>query len=158
MWLTPSSSARRSTAIDRDRSLGSPFSNGILPVRRIAPNPSRLTVRSPSRHVPAADAGIAVEVTAPGYPGLEVVPVRRAVLGVPVVVRLRIFAPAGIGVLAALLRQHRLRLAGRLRAAFRLSIHDFSLPAPQLYGGLIAASGAITPETSIRHEDHLRSG
>ena len=58
MWLTPSSTARRSTAIDWPRSLGEPFANGWLPVSRIAPKPSRLTVRSPRPQVPAAAAGV----------------------------------------------------------------------------------------------------
>ena len=58
MWLTPSSTARRSTAIDWARSLGEPFANGWLPVSRIAPKPSRLTVRSPRRQVPAAAAAL----------------------------------------------------------------------------------------------------
>src|SRR5438046_554178 len=54
MWFTPSSTARRSTPIERSRSLGRPRSNAALPVRRMAPNPSRLTVRSPSFQIPAA--------------------------------------------------------------------------------------------------------
>src|ERR1700690_100895 len=56
MWLTPSSTARRSTPIERPRSLGAPRSKAALPVRRIAPSPTRLTVRSPSCQVPAAAA------------------------------------------------------------------------------------------------------
>src|SRR5438034_10635461 len=61
MWFTPSSTARRSTPIERSRSLGTPRSNAALPVRRMAPNPSRLTVRSPSFQVPAAAAVIVSE-------------------------------------------------------------------------------------------------
>ncbi len=53
MWLTPSSTARRSTVIARSRSLGVPSG---LAVRRIAPKPIRLTVRSPSVQVPALAA------------------------------------------------------------------------------------------------------
>src|ERR1700759_3090051 len=70
MWLTPSSTARRSTVRDRLRSLVVPLPNGTLPVSRIAPKPSRLTVRSPSRHVPAAAASRAGELTGPAYGGL----------------------------------------------------------------------------------------
>ncbi|MFC7641379.1 hypothetical protein ACFQX6_10635 [Streptosporangium lutulentum] len=62
MWLTPSSTARRSTVIDRSRSLGAPRLKAALPVRRIAPNPTRLTVRSPSFQVPAAAAAAVCEV------------------------------------------------------------------------------------------------
>src|SRR2546429_6393023 len=61
MWLTPSSTARRSTLMDRSRSPGVPRPKTAPPVRRIAPKPSRLTVRSPSCQVPAAAA---VTVTA----------------------------------------------------------------------------------------------
>src|SRR6266700_6439271 len=68
MWLTPSSTARRSTAIDWSRSLGVPFSKGRLPVSRIAPKPRRFTVRSPSCQVPAAAAGLSVEFTRKDYP------------------------------------------------------------------------------------------
>jgi len=63
MWFTPSSTARRTTLIDRSRSLGVPRSKAALPVRRIAPNPIRLTVRSPSFQVPALAALIASEDT-----------------------------------------------------------------------------------------------
>src|SRR4051812_15955625 len=56
MWLTPSSTARRSTAIEVSRSRGVPPWNGRLPVSRIAPKPSRLTVRRPNLQVPAASA------------------------------------------------------------------------------------------------------
>ena len=59
MWFTPSSTARRSTAIDWSLSPGGLLSHGILPGSRIAPNPSRLTSLSPSRHVPAAAALVA---------------------------------------------------------------------------------------------------
>ena len=62
MWLTPSSTALRSTAIDRSRSLGVPWWKAALPVSRIAPKPMRLTVRSPSVQVPAASAVIVSEV------------------------------------------------------------------------------------------------
>src|SRR4051812_793380 len=48
MWLTPGSTARRSTRTARSRS-------GFA-VRRIDPKPIRLTVRSPSVQVPAAAA------------------------------------------------------------------------------------------------------
>ena len=65
MWSTPSSIARRSTAIEVSRSRATPPWNGRLPVSRIAPNPSRLTVRSPSCQVPAAPAGSALDGTAP---------------------------------------------------------------------------------------------
>src|SRR4051812_37273426 len=58
MWLTPSSTALRSTVIDRSRSLGVPRWKAALPVSRIAPNPMRLTDRSPSFQVPAASAVI----------------------------------------------------------------------------------------------------
>src|SRR5690625_3378780 len=61
MWLTPSSTARRSTAIASSRLRGA-GSQGI-PVTRIAPYPIRLTVRSPRRQAPdAAAEGTAVEV------------------------------------------------------------------------------------------------
>ena len=64
MWFTPSSIARRSTAIDRlavaRRAVGAKACRCC--VRRIAPNPSRLTVRSPSFQVPAAVAVIVSEV------------------------------------------------------------------------------------------------
>src|ERR1044072_1252030 len=62
MWLTPRSIAFRSTAIDLSRSLGVPWWKAALPVSRIAPNPSRLMVRSPSVQVPAACAVIVCEV------------------------------------------------------------------------------------------------
>src|ERR1700722_9742468 len=65
MWLTPSSSARRSTATARSRSLGVP---SALLVRRIAPNPIRLTVRSPSVQVPAAAAVTGSGVIAGVFP------------------------------------------------------------------------------------------
>lgn len=64
MWLTPSSTARRSTAIDPSRSLGVPRWKAPLPVSRIAPKPTRLTGRSPSVQVPAALAVMVDEVTA----------------------------------------------------------------------------------------------
>jgi hypothetical protein len=54
MWVTPSSTARRSTAIAASRLRGA-GSHGIL-VRRIAPKPMRLIVWSPSCQVPAASA------------------------------------------------------------------------------------------------------
>src|SRR5580658_8354212 len=60
IWFTPSSTARRSTPIARSRSLGVP---SAFAVRRMAPNPIRLTVRSPSIQVPAAAAVIVCEVT-----------------------------------------------------------------------------------------------
>src|SRR5699024_185078 len=61
MWFTPSSTARRSTAIASSRSRGA-ASQG-MPVSRMAPNPIRLTGRSPSRQVPEAAAeGMTVEV------------------------------------------------------------------------------------------------
>src|SRR5262249_50636267 len=53
MWLTPSSTAFWRTSIDWFRSLGVP---SALLMSRMAPNPSRLTVRSPSCHVPALPA------------------------------------------------------------------------------------------------------
>jgi hypothetical protein len=62
MWFTPSSTARRSTLIDWSRLLGVPRSKTALPVSRIAPNPIRLTVKSPSCQVPADAAVIASEV------------------------------------------------------------------------------------------------
>ena len=82
MWFTPRSIARRSTVIARSRPLGVP---SAFAVRRIAPNPIRLTVRSPSFQVPAADALVVVtallvfEVMAevclfaasPGSPGVD---------------------------------------------------------------------------------------
>src|SRR3954471_7808694 len=46
MWFTPSSTARRSTAIAPWRSAGGPGVPG--PVRRIAPKPRRLTSSSPA--------------------------------------------------------------------------------------------------------------
>jgi hypothetical protein len=64
MWLTPSSIARRSTAIDRSRPLGVPRWKAALPVSRIAPKPMRRTGRSPSVQVPAAAAVIVSEVIA----------------------------------------------------------------------------------------------
>src|SRR6185312_2506721 len=55
MKLTPSSTTRRSVAMARSRLGGSPQMPG--PVIRMAPNPSRLTVRSPpTSMVPAAAA------------------------------------------------------------------------------------------------------
>src|SRR5699024_9109040 len=54
MWLTPSSTARRSTAIASWR-LRDAGSQGI-PVTRIAPYPIRLTVRPPRRQVRDAAA------------------------------------------------------------------------------------------------------
>src|SRR5690606_14413838 len=60
MWSTPSSTARRRTAIASSRRRGA-GSQGI-PVRRIAPRPIRLTVRSPSCQVPAALASRVVVV------------------------------------------------------------------------------------------------
>src|ERR1700712_4650672 len=45
MWLTPSSTARRSTASAPSRSAGGPVIPG--PVRRIAPKPRRGTSRAP---------------------------------------------------------------------------------------------------------------
>ena len=62
MWLTPSSTARRSTPMDWFRSLGVPRSKAALPVSRMAPRPMRLTIMSPSFQVPEAAAGIASEV------------------------------------------------------------------------------------------------
>ena len=47
MKLTPSSTARRNVALASSRSGGSP--QIPRPVMRIAPNPSRRTVRSPPR-------------------------------------------------------------------------------------------------------------
>jgi hypothetical protein len=55
MWFTPSSTARRSTAIARSLSPGAPSASAVS---RIAPNPIRLTVRSPSCQLPAAEAVI----------------------------------------------------------------------------------------------------
>src|SRR5580693_5861354 len=55
MKLTPSSTTRRSVAMDWSRLGGSPQMPG--PVIRMAPNPIRLTVRSPpTSMVPAAAA------------------------------------------------------------------------------------------------------
>src|SRR5579871_802353 len=55
MKLTPSSTARRSAALARSRSGGGPQTPG--PVIRIAPKPSRFTVRSPPTSIlPAAAA------------------------------------------------------------------------------------------------------
>ncbi len=63
MWFTPSSTARRSTPIARLRSLGVPSPNATpFCVRRIAPKPIRLTVRSPSVQVPEATAVIVFEI------------------------------------------------------------------------------------------------
>src|SRR5271170_5121175 len=63
MKLTPSSAARRSTRTASSRSAGGPQTP--LPVKRIAPYPRRLTVRSPPRvKVPDAWAGAWV-VTSP---------------------------------------------------------------------------------------------
>src|ERR1700736_1397474 len=59
MKVTPSSTARRSTRLHSSGSAGSPQMPG--PVRRMAPKPIRLTVRSsPSAVVPAAAALVAV--------------------------------------------------------------------------------------------------
>ena len=69
MWLTPSSTARRSTSMDRDLSAGTLSPDGSLPGSRIAPSPILLTVRSPSSHVPAAAALITGEFTRTGYVG-----------------------------------------------------------------------------------------
>src|SRR5271155_355169 len=53
MKFTPSSTARRNTRTASSRSAGGPHTP--LPVRRMAPKPSRLTVRSPpSVNVPDA--------------------------------------------------------------------------------------------------------
>src|ERR1700712_2358391 len=55
MKLTPSSTARRRTRIHSSRSAGGPQTPG--PVIRMAPNPRRLTVRSPPKvNVPDACA------------------------------------------------------------------------------------------------------
>src|SRR6185312_16691739 len=58
MWFTPSSTAARNTAIAWSRSPGmAPGANaGPRWGNRIAPNPIRLTLRSPSVQVPAAAA------------------------------------------------------------------------------------------------------
>src|SRR5579872_955280 len=55
MASTPSSTARRSTAIASSRSFGQPQTPG--PVIRIAPNPSRCTVRPERLNVPEAWTG-----------------------------------------------------------------------------------------------------
>src|SRR5579875_1981129 len=86
MWLTPSSTARRSTATGCRRSPGARSPEGS-PVSRIAPNPRRLTARSPSRQVPAASAAGKGELTRTGYPRETgaphgILPPRNAV-GVP---------------------------------------------------------------------------
>src|SRR6266571_7925134 len=57
MKLMPSSSARCRTFLAAARSRGGPQMSGPPVVARIAPNPMRLTTRSPSRSVPAAAAG-----------------------------------------------------------------------------------------------------
>lgn len=64
MWFTPSSTARRSTLIAWPRSLGTAPVPNASPfcVRRIAPKPIRLTVKSPSFQVPEAAAVIVSEV------------------------------------------------------------------------------------------------
>src|SRR5215472_11020006 len=67
MWFTPSSTARRSTSMDRDLLAGTLSPDGSLPGSRIAPNPILLTVRSPSSHVPAAAALITGELIPTGY-------------------------------------------------------------------------------------------
>src|SRR5262249_6765271 len=64
MKLTPSSMARLSTALAWSRSAGSPQIPG--PVRRMAPNPSRLTVRSPPMSIVPASAAEGV-VTGPSW-------------------------------------------------------------------------------------------
>ena len=64
MWFTPSSTARRSTAIDPVAVARRAGWKAALPVSRIAPKPIRLTVRSPSVQVPAAAAVIVSEVIA----------------------------------------------------------------------------------------------
>ena len=66
MWFTPSSTALRSTAIACSRLPGiAPGANaGPRCGRRIAPNPIRLTLRSPSVQVPAAAAPPVSPVTA----------------------------------------------------------------------------------------------
>src|SRR5262245_61517094 len=62
MKLTPSSTARRRTALAASRSGGSP--QMPRPVMRIAPKPRRLTVRSPPRViVPAADTSASTQAT-----------------------------------------------------------------------------------------------
>src|SRR5229473_1173327 len=58
MKLIPSSSARCRTFLAAARSRGGPQMSGPPVVARIAPNPMRLTTRSPSRSVPAAAAAI----------------------------------------------------------------------------------------------------
>src|SRR5580698_9753872 len=60
MWLTPSSTARRSTLMAWSRFAGTASGISARPCwgRRMAPNPSRLTTRSPSGQVPAAAAGV----------------------------------------------------------------------------------------------------
>jgi hypothetical protein len=60
--------------MDRDLSAGTLSPDGSLPGSRIAPNPILLTVRSPSSHVPAADALITGEFTRPGYAGYTAAP------------------------------------------------------------------------------------
>ena len=64
MWLTPSSTARRSTrrACSRSRGTASGISAGPVCGRRIAPKPIRWTVRSPSFQVPEAEAVTVVTV------------------------------------------------------------------------------------------------
>src|SRR5690349_3046273 len=72
MWLTPSSTVRRNTAMARSRSPGAAPVTRARPVygRRIAPNPIQLTVRSPSFQAPAAAAVTGAEVIAEALPVL----------------------------------------------------------------------------------------
>src|SRR5947209_7174870 len=65
MKVTPSSTARRSTAIATARSGGAP--QMPVPVTRMAPNPRRLTVRSPPTSMVPATAAL-VSGMPKGYP------------------------------------------------------------------------------------------
>ena len=70
MKLTPSSTARRSAARAGSRSGGSPQIPG--PVTRIAPNPIRLTVRSPPMLTTPAAAALTLSGWAMrGFPSRE---------------------------------------------------------------------------------------
>src|SRR5262245_15553545 len=68
MKFTPSSTARRNTRMHSSRSAGGPHTP--VPVRRIAPKPSRLIVRSPPR-VTVPDAAAICVVTSTTVPAWQ---------------------------------------------------------------------------------------
>src|SRR5262245_3122408 len=99
MKVTPRSTARRSTAVASSRSAGGPQIPG--PVTRIAPKPSRLTVRSPPTSiVPACAALLMGRGSFRRFPRVDPLTGRSAPSGArqPVVVRPRPDAVAQVGV------------------------------------------------------------